>query len=264
MANSVPCSLVDSASSLQGLLESLEALPPSVPCLYVDLEGVNLCRHGTVSILTIFVEPQNKAYLVDIHTMQSAAFVTSSSTGTTLKSVLESPSIVKVFFDVRNDSDALFTHYGIRLQGIEDVQLMENAGRQFGNRDFIFGLDRCITRDLPITPAERAEWKEIKDRGKALFAPEIGGSYAVFNQRPMAKDIERYCVNDVVLLPKLRNLYWQKLDVGWRWMVTVATAERVQESQSPSYQPQGESKRLSPWGRGQSVAPNLPGGARRS
>lgn len=117
----VTCTLVDSTASLQGLLESIESLPASVPCLYLDLEGISLSRHGTISLITIFVQPFNKVYIVDIHTMQSVAFTTASSTSTTLKSILESPTIIKVFFDIRNDSDALHAHYGIHIQGVQDV-----------------------------------------------------------------------------------------------------------------------------------------------
>ena len=47
-----------------------------------------------------------------------------------LKVVLQSPSIPKVVFDIRNDSDARFSHYQIRVDGIKDLQLMELAPRK--------------------------------------------------------------------------------------------------------------------------------------
>jgi len=40
-----------------------------------------------------------------------------------LKDILESATTPKVFFDIRNDSGALFAHFGIALQGVQDVQL---------------------------------------------------------------------------------------------------------------------------------------------
>lgn len=241
--------LVDSTLSLQELLSSIENLPTSPPCLYVDLEGVRLSRHGTISLLTIFVEPLNKVYLVDIHTMKSAAFTTAlSSTGTTLKSILELPTITKVFFDVRNDSDALYAHFGIHLQGIQDVQLMENASRPaYRPRNFVCGLDRCITMDAPIVAAVKVDWKAVKDKGVSLFHPSQGGTYEVFNQRPLSLDIVRYCVNDVILLPMLRGMYWAKLNAIWREKVVRETENRVKESQSTGYEPQSESKKLGPW-----------------
>jgi exonuclease 3'-5' domain-containing protein 1 len=59
--------------------------------------------------------------LVDIYTLGDKAFPTIGAGGRTLKGILESDSIPKVFFDVRNDSDALFSHFQIRLAGIHDL-----------------------------------------------------------------------------------------------------------------------------------------------
>ncbi|KAL2060851.1 hypothetical protein VTL71DRAFT_8903 [Oculimacula yallundae] len=47
----------------------------------------------------------------------------------TLKEILECPDITKIFFDVRNDADALFAHFGIHLRGTLDLQLLENYQR---------------------------------------------------------------------------------------------------------------------------------------
>lgn len=63
--------------------------------------------------------------------MRQEAFSATNIYNTSLKRVLESPTIPKVFFDVRNDSDALHNHFGINLDCIQDVQLMENATRPY-------------------------------------------------------------------------------------------------------------------------------------
>jgi GT2 family glycosyltransferase len=47
------------------------------------------------------------------------------------KAILETNDIHKVFFDVRNDSEASFHRFQICLQGVDDVQLMELATRTF-------------------------------------------------------------------------------------------------------------------------------------
>src|SRR5689334_19054318 len=122
-------SSIDSREAVASFIDAISDLPTEVPSLYIDLEGINLCRQGSISLLVIFVQPKNHVYFVDIHKLHDEAFTTTSADGTTLKTILESPKIPKVFFDVRNDSDALHHHFGIRLQGIEDVQLMENAAR---------------------------------------------------------------------------------------------------------------------------------------
>ena len=43
---------------------------PISPAMYVDLEGVDLCREGTISILTLLVNVGfPKVYLIDVHVL---------------------------------------------------------------------------------------------------------------------------------------------------------------------------------------------------
>ncbi|KAH7386051.1 exonuclease [Pyrenochaeta sp. MPI-SDFR-AT-0127] len=221
--------LVDTESSVIALIDILQTLPKHSPCLYVDLEGVRLSRLGRISIITVFAQPQNCVYLVDVHKLQAAAFNTATANGTTLKSVFESPDISKVFFGLH-------------------IQLMENAARPTYQRRNVNGLDRCIAYDAPITPIQRRDWKLAKDKGRQLFLPTNNGSYEVFNQRPLSPDIVQYCIIDVQFLPSLRNLYWERLNSIWKAKVAEETIKRVQESQSPHYQPNAENKKFGPWG----------------
>jgi exonuclease 3'-5' domain-containing protein 1 len=95
--------------------------------------------------MQIFFLPKNEIYPVDIHTLGSSAFSTPSASGTTLKAVLEDELIQKAFFDVRNDSDALYNHFGVHLAAIQDIQLLELATRS-GSRRLIDGLGRYRAR----------------------------------------------------------------------------------------------------------------------
>jgi exonuclease 3'-5' domain-containing protein 1 len=126
---------------------------------------------------------------------------------------------------------------------------MENAARPAYRRRFVNGLERCIIKDAPISAEEKSDWKAAKDKGLTLFHPSKGGSYSVFNARPIDVDIERYCVNDVQFLPQLRKLYWDQLDESWKRKVMEETEKRVQQSQSATYQPQSEDKKFGPWER---------------
>ena len=238
------CSLIDTPASLSAFIDSLASLPNSPPFLYCDLEGAKLSRHGTISILTLLVQPTNHTYLIDSHTLHAAAFTTA---GTTLKSILESPTIPKVFFDVRNDSDALFAHFAIALASIQDIQLMENAARTGGSERLLNGLARCIEQDAYMTAKQKRVWKVTKDAGQRLFPPELGGSYEVFDVRPLADAVQQYCAQDVQYLPELREIYWGRLDLEWMAAVRVETEKRVRLSQSKGYQPHGSHKALGPW-----------------
>jgi exonuclease 3'-5' domain-containing protein 1 len=231
---------------------------PGSPVMYMDLEGTSLSRDGSISIVTILVKsalPADYVFLVDVHTLGARAFTTPGTQGQTLQSILQDATKTKVFFDVRNDSDALYAHYGIALAGIEDVQLMESATRPTTqSRRFVAGLASCIEENLFTTPTQSASfaaWKLTKKKGEKLLNPNCGGSYAVFNQRPIPPDIIAYCAGDVAHLPALRAVLFA-LTSRHRDMIAEETAKRVLVSQSADYQPQGPDKEMAPW----SVAQN--------
>ncbi|KAJ2977928.1 hypothetical protein NQ176_g4095 [Zarea fungicola] len=239
--------LVDSVEELTSLIKAISGLPTSPPSLYVDLEGINLSRDGSISILQIYSLPGQHTYLVDVHRLGDTAFSTPGKDEETIKSILESKYIPKVFFDVRNDSDALYSHFGIHLQGIEDLQLMELATRP-GRRRFVSGLAKCIEYDAPLTVQEKAAWLVSKRAGQQLFAPEKGGSYEVFNERPLAKEIVQYCANDVHILARLWKYYDGKMTGKWRAKMLVAAEARVALSHTPTFCGKGQHMAKAPSG----------------
>lgn len=229
------------------LVEALAKLPTSPPSIYLDLEGVALSRHGSVSILQIHVSPNDRTLLIDIHSLGETAFSTTGTSGQTLKGILESDTIPKVFFDVRNDSDALFSHYGIKLACVHDLQLMELATRNFSRR-CVNGLSKCIERDITLSMSEREVWKETKEKGLKLFAPERGENYEVFNVRPLPEDVLLYCIQDVHFMPKLWRRYNSKLSVAWAAKVQQAGKDRVALSQTAAFNGKGKHMALGPPG----------------
>ncbi|KAL8804755.1 MAG: hypothetical protein Q9200_005684 [Gallowayella weberi] len=247
MAHSMTISVIDSQSSAVAFLECLEYQPPKSQILYCDLEGVRLSRHGSISILQIFIPHQNITFLIDVHTLGDAAFTTpSNSTGSTLKSILELESITKVFFDVRNDADALYAHFGIQLHGVHDLQLLEVASRRF-DKSKVNGLARCIENDSGLDRDAKAVWKDTKQRGKILFDPEHGGSYEVFNIRPIREHIIDYCTQDVIYLPVLHSFYTNRLSKSWNERVLTETVKRLAMAKSADYDPHAKDVTSSSW-----------------
>ena len=239
-------SIIDSPLALVSFLNDLENQPVNPPSLYLDIEGVALSRHGSISIIQLFHLPLNHVFLIDVFVLQEVAFNTPNQSGTTLRSILESALVPKVFFDVRNDADALYAHFNILLQGVHDIQLLEVATRSWA-KDRVVGLRQCIRSDARLTNKVKKDWEAMKAKGKALFATEDGGSYEVFNIRPMLQDIVHYCAQDVVYLPVLWNVYSQKIGKKWLKRVQEETVKRVLMAQAESYEPHGEHKVLSPW-----------------
>ncbi|KAM7219406.1 hypothetical protein V8F06_005140 [Rhypophila decipiens] len=264
--------------------------------LYIDLEGQNLSREGTLSLMTVFVLPLKVTYLIDIYTLGSLAFTTpvaapadgdskvptaindkaidsndgveSDASPLTLKSILEDPTLPKYFWDVRNDADALWSHHQVRLAGVIDVQLFENASWR-RDKTYLKGLDKCIDKDLNLEPTARQAFavtkREVRDmmdaarpretvilRLNAALTKSASSSTAqsssdIFPRRPLDTKIIDYCVGDVVHLPALFDSYDKRINPVWRQKAMDESAKRVEEACSPGYQPNGMSKRFSPW-----------------
>ncbi|KAF4625511.1 hypothetical protein G7Y89_g12654 [Cudoniella acicularis] len=211
MADNLSNIFIDTAAGISTLVDEIIQEEPQPPTLYVDLEGTDLGRKASKVI-----------YLISVHALGGLAFTTpGNDTPMTLKDILEPSSVTKVFFDVRNGSNALYTHFNVSLEGIVDVQLMENRARR----------------------------STIKDRGEILFKPQNGGAYEVFSKSPLRDDIKAYCVGDVQYLPRLREIYDGKLSAPWKEKVSVKTQKRVLESQQAGFDPEGDGKAFSPWGR---------------
>jgi len=239
--------LINTCAGVASLIDAFGDVKTAIPSLYFDLEGISLGRRGTVSIMQVLLYPTNQIYLIDVHTLGTDAFNTPGTAGMTLKEILESESIPKVFFDVRNDSDALFHHYEIKLAGIYDLQLMELATRRRQlPRKHLFGLSSCVERDALLTTADKGRWKDIKERGLNLFAPERGGSYEVFNRRPMSDAVMQYCIQDVKFMPKLWVRYNSQMTELWKMMVQEESRNRVGLSQTSTFNGKGQHMALAP------------------
>jgi exonuclease 3'-5' domain-containing protein 1 len=112
-------------------------------------------------------------------------------------------------------------------------------------------LTKFIDKGLSLSDAMKAEWKRTKERGAKLYDPKKGGSYEIFNERPLKPEIVEYCAQDVTLLPELWDAYNTKLrplgQAFWRSQVKKATEDRIKLSQSPTYDGQAKNKVCGPW-----------------
>lgn len=60
------------------------------------------------------------------------------------------------------------------------------------------GLKKAMQKVL--MPQAFEEVEKVKSEGTKLFVPELGGSYEVWNERPLNPVLVEYCANDVQLL----------------------------------------------------------------
>jgi exonuclease 3'-5' domain-containing protein 1 len=126
------------------------------------------------------------------------------------------------------------------------LQLADVAGRRSKNipTKFLNGLTRCI--DLYVSPP--SAWKEVKEAGNRLFSPEKGGSYTIFEQRPLDHRILEYCAQDVALLFQLEAAMKRTIvGKGWEERILLGSANRVRESKSSTYDgPTGRHRAIAP------------------
>ena len=229
-------------SSLPDLLDFLSSIPSS-STLYLDLEGKNLSRTGTLSLMTVLVHSTQATSNIDVQTLGNSTFTAPNANGKTLKTILENPHTPKYFWDFRNDADALWAHHRVRLAGVTDVQLLENASRA-EDKTYLHGLDRCMGRDLGLKSMDLDRWSETKREVQALMPHDI------FARRPLDAKTVQYCANDVEHLPALHDVYTKRIDREWRSKVMEESARRVAEACGPAYEPHSEKKRMGPWGSG--------------
>ncbi|KAK5102658.1 hypothetical protein LTS08_003458 [Lithohypha guttulata] len=236
--------LIDTVDLLHLALTKLASNLRDSTILYCDIEGQNLGRNGTLDLLQLYALSLEQAFVFDVFALGEAVFLTTMNS-ISLKSILESNVIIKVFFDVRNDSDALFKHFGIQLQGVVDLQLMEyyQPGR-YGT--YLLGLQACIERDCAL-PADAMEiWRSEKSAMHARFDETRGDAQSLFQKRPLPDELIKYSANDVMHLPALYRAYRVPLRHRLWQMVETQSRARIEDSQRPEYNPQDRNKRKGP------------------
>lgn len=124
---------------------------------------------------------------------------------------------------------------------------MEVASRP-GSKRLLNGLAKCIEKDAQLSLSEQNPWQMTKDRGHRLFDPKRGGSYAVFDQRPLSPEMRNYCVQDVVHMPALLRHYKARLGDAWLPKVQEETAARIALSRNSYFRGKGRHMAEAPAG----------------
>mmetsp|Transcript_19615 Transcript_19615/g.42887 ORF Transcript_19615/g.42887 Transcript_19615/m.42887 type:complete len:541 (-) Transcript_19615:98-1720(-) len=225
--------LVDSYGGLMKLLSHLERIctPNNEPevALAVDFEGVKLCRDGALCLvqMTCSDDPTH-VYVIDVHVLGKRAFTMGTPTGTSLQGVLEDQNVRKVWFDPRNDVDALYHQFGITPKGIFDLQLAEVANRRSRGLsvNYVQGLYKCLTQCPTLRSEQKVFAEKINHLGKGLFEPHNGGTYEIFQHRPLNPVILVYAAHDSRYMLMLYEQYLATIGQQWVNRVLLAGAER--------------------------------------
>jgi hypothetical protein len=93
---------------------------------------------------------------------------------------------------------------------------------------YVHRLPKCLDDKDPIYGRRMFYWRNVRDRAEKLFEPSRGGSYEVFNARPLSIAITRYCIYNVIFLQTLRGACWNRLTEASQRVVEQKTQERLQ------------------------------------
>lgn len=124
--------MVQELGASLGVLEA-----SSEPQLFCDLEGVNLWRKGSISLMQLMCRL----------TRWCIWWTCMCCSEMRLKMVacetyFRTRTLSTRFMMFRNDNDALFNLFGVFAAGVVDLQLMELAVRSAGDRTFVYRLAR--------------------------------------------------------------------------------------------------------------------------
>lgn len=192
--------LNDAISELKKYMQINDSL------LAVDCEGVSLSRKGELTILS--VATREKVYIFDVFKIGKAIFYGG------LREILEDKTQEKLTFDCRQDSDALWHQFHVKLAGVLDLQLLEVMYRRenpttqstkpstkvkFGRYqrrsmltdaiEKINGYRRCL--ELYVEDDKLLKGKDI---GRQLLSLDE----KVWRRRPLSKTLIEYCAVDTL------------------------------------------------------------------
>ena len=214
-ANDYDYRLVDDETGLKDAISELKRkIEERNTLLAVDCEGDSLSRKGALTIITVATE--ERVYIFDVLKLGQLVFTSG------LGEILQDKSREKLTFDCRQDSDALWHQFKIKLSGVLDLQLLEVIYRrenptgseartsQFSSKNTrgvrrsqrthevenIYGFGRCIELYL-----QDEKLIKMKDKGKELLKKDK----ELWKKRPLTDDLIRYCIVDTMAMFRLYN-----------------------------------------------------------
>lgn len=237
---------IDQPFQLANFIDHLGELKPFWTLLFLDVQGYD----GCVSVLSVSFFREPRPFLVDVLTLGEKAFSTpGTESGRTLKDILESSEIKKAFFDVRGDAHALYRHYGIRLGGVQDLQLMEVVSRQSLDKRSLRSFADIVLAEIGMDSDEEVDkFNRTIERRKRLVALEGAGAQKMFNQRPLSADAVEYCILDVKFLHIMHFRLNDRLKRGEKEQVMEASKKWVEQGQAADFAGQGEHMAVAPTG----------------
>lgn len=156
----------------------------------LDVEGVNLGKSGTISLIQVATK-DNNYFIFDILQSECDMFQCG------LKELLTREDVKKLMFDCRKDSESLKFLHHIDLNGVIDIQLLEIMTRT----------------ELPGSSEARDRLKGFLHRGNVDGSPQL--YQRVLRLSSLDSCMDKYNLGDVQLKKHIRECF--RNDVSF-WM----------------------------------------------
>jgi len=199
-------------SACQKIIHSSEGI------IAFDLEGVNLGRNGQLTLLQIAID-QKTVFCFDVLVLGKQLFEHRFLGG-----IFFSPRIVKVCFDCRVDGDVLYSHFGVRINMLYDIQILYTSLFQSRKDPFLKGLRRVLQHPDVIQHKGTLE-KVIQCKQRIKERLDGSMHHMIFLARPLTPEILEYCSCDVVYLLRMHAI-WSRHDGGSHHILR-ATMDRL-------------------------------------
>jgi hypothetical protein len=146
---------VDTESSLLDMIRDVNISLKMSNYINVDFEGVNLCKSGKICLGQFHVAGSSYVYIVDFVVLTNP-FISHDSG---LQKIFSS-SCVKVFYDPRNDMDALTNILGVTARNCLCLQVVKLPNSIY--------IDQrgCLSAKNPPTPSQ-IRYRTSKSYGRA-------------------------------------------------------------------------------------------------
>jgi exonuclease 3'-5' domain-containing protein 1 len=187
-------------------------------------------------------------------------------------------------WDCRADSDALYAHYDVALNGVIDAQLAENATNPKSQSDKkVIELLTCVEKRLNLPAGKVTTFSETKAMGRDAMAEGIdfvinhtkkvgdeesgyqwistddvgkedrvkeGRATSAMALRPLHPYMTNYCVQDVVVLPQIlercmQSKFWS---AEWQDRVVKESIARLNQARAADYNPESKTMNQPPAG----------------
>jgi len=188
----MPTRFVDDEAALGHAVTAIERCSK----VAFDAEGVQLGRNGALTIATFSGVGTEDTYVVDVQALGGARVFAEHLPS--FRAVLENPTVAKITFDCRNDSDALFHQFGVTLRGVLELQVLDQAVRiQKGEAPPV----RCIYVVNGGVPYLQS--MAMVSQRYSVHSAKLTVSHAQWDKRPLSETAIEYASVDALIIKQL-------------------------------------------------------------